>query len=71
VSSDVKSHSSGTWVIYIAGLVVLGLVAWWVITTLLGILFKLFLIALVVGGAFYLVGRSRRRVGGGGRRSIR
>ncbi|HEY2041463.1 MAG TPA: hypothetical protein VGH11_02215 [Jatrophihabitans sp.] len=63
-----KSHSSRTWVFYVVSLFVAGVLAWWVVTALLGLLFKLVVIALVVGGAVYLFGRSNRQVGGGPRR---
>jgi uncharacterized membrane protein YfcA len=63
-----KSHRPRTWLLYVVGIVVVVMTGMWVISTLLGLLFKLFIAALVVVGAVYLVGRSsRRRLDSGGR----
>jgi hypothetical protein len=66
----VKEHRPGTWVAYLIALLVIGSVAWWVISAILGMLFKLVLIGLVVAGAIYLVGRSGRGSIDRGRRRL-
>jgi hypothetical protein len=50
---------------------VLGIVAWWVVSALLSMLFKLFVVALVVGGVVYLYRRSTRRIRNPGPRQLR
>jgi Flp pilus assembly protein TadB len=66
-----KNHSSRTWVVYALCLLVLGIVAWWVVSALLSMLFKLFVVALVVGGVVYLYRRSTRRIRNPGPRQLR
>jgi hypothetical protein len=58
-------------VLTVAGVVVVGLVAWWVIQALLGIVFYVIVGALIVGGAIYVTGRAKRAIRGGGRNQIR
>ena len=65
-----KSHRSRTWLLYVVGVIVLGLAALWVINVLLGLLFKIVLVALVVAGAMYLFGRSSRRLDQSGPRRL-
>jgi len=64
-----KSHRPRTWLLYLVGAVVVVMTGLWVINALLGLLFKLFIGAIIVIGAIYLLGRpSRRRLDSPGRR---
>jgi Flp pilus assembly protein TadB len=65
-----KSHRPRTWLLYVVGLVVVVMTGLWVINVLLGLLFKVFLAAIVVAAAVYLVGRSTRRLDDKGPRSL-
>ncbi|HEX6498945.1 MAG TPA: hypothetical protein VF054_07910 [Micromonosporaceae bacterium] len=47
----------------VAGLVLVGLVAWWLLKALIGLLFYVLVGALVVGGVVYLYSRARRSLG--------
>jgi len=62
---DMKnSHPLLTIVLGVVGLVVVGAIAWVVIKALLGLLFYLIVGAVVVGGAVYLYGTSKRSTTG-------
>jgi uncharacterized membrane protein len=64
-----KSHRPRTWLLYLVGIFAVVMTGLWVISTLLGLLFKLFIGAIIVIGAVYLIGRpSRRRLDSGGSR---
>jgi hypothetical protein len=52
------------YVLLIAGLMVVGLIAVWLIKALLGFLFYILVGALVVGGGVYLYRRVRRAITG-------
>jgi hypothetical protein len=65
-----KSHRSRTWLFYVVGVIVLAMVALWVINMLLGLLFKIVVVALVVAGAVYVFGRSPRRLDQSGPRRL-
>jgi energy-coupling factor transporter transmembrane protein EcfT len=69
MSQQSQSRVSPLW--YLLGVIVVGFVAWMVIKFVLSILFFLIVGAVVVGAIVLLSGKSRRSVGGGGRRSIR
>jgi hypothetical protein len=56
-----KSHRPRTWLLYLVGIFVVVMTGLWVINALLGLLFKLFIGAIIVIGAVYLVGRPSRR----------
>jgi hypothetical protein len=62
-----KQHRPRTLMLYLVCLLAAGAVAWWVISALLSILFKLVLGAVVVAGAIYLVGRATRGLDDDGR----
>jgi hypothetical protein len=51
-------------VLLVAGLLFVGLVAVWLIKALLGLFFYILVGALVVGGGVYLYGRIRRAITG-------
>ena len=55
------------------GLILLGMVAWWVVKLVFGAAFYVIFGALVVGGGMYLYAKAKRPVGGDGtpRRSRR
>jgi hypothetical protein len=55
----------------IVGVVVVGVVAWWLIKVLLGLFFYLVVGALVVGGGIYLYHRAKRSLTSGRTRQIR
>jgi uncharacterized membrane protein SirB2 len=57
-------------VLTIGGLVVAGVVAWWLIAALFHVVFYILVGAIVVGGAMYLYGKAKRSIRGGRRRSI-
>lgn len=57
-------------VLTIAGLVVAGVVAWWLIKALIGVIFYILVGALVVGGAVYLYGKAKRSIRGGRQKPI-
>jgi hypothetical protein len=68
---ELMSNESGRnplW--YLAGVVVVGLLAWWVIKIVLGLIFYVVVGVIVVGGVVYLAGKTRRSLGGGRRRKI-
>jgi hypothetical protein len=52
-------------ILVVAGLVVAGIVAVWLVKALFGLFFYLLVGALVVGGAVYVYGRVRRGVTSG------
>lgn len=54
----------------IAGLIVVGVIAWWIIKALLFLIFYLAIGAVVVGGAIYVYGRAKRSLRGRTRRSV-
>jgi hypothetical protein len=66
MSSD--SRRNPLW--YVVGVIVVGIVAWWAIKVLLGLLFYIIVGAIVVGGVLYLTNKGRRSLGNGGRRKI-
>ena len=49
-------------------LIIIGMVAWKLITAVLGMAFYLIAGALIVGGAIYLFGKARNTLNGGPRR---
>ncbi len=53
---------------YLVALVAVGIVAWWILKFLFGLLFFLIIGALVVGGIYVLSGKARRAIGRGNRR---
>jgi hypothetical protein len=55
----------------IVGLVVVGMLAFWVLSHLLGVLAYLLVGAAVVGGGVYLYGRARRALAPGTRTRLR
>jgi len=55
----------------IVGLVVVGMLAFWVLSQLLGVLAYLLVGAAVVGGGVYLYGRARRALAPGTRTRLR
>jgi hypothetical protein len=55
----------------IAGLVVVGMLAFWVLSHLLGVLAYVLVGAVVVGGGVYLYGRARRALAPGTRTRLR
>lgn len=65
-----ESHFIRNTLLVIVGVIAVGFVAWWLIKILLGLLFYVIVGALVVGGAYYLVRRSRS-ISGRNRRSIK
>ncbi len=66
--SNDESRTNPLW--YLVGLIVVGVVAWWVIKFVFSLLFFLIIGAVVVGAIVMLTGKGRRSVGGGGRRGI-
>ncbi|GAA5181965.1 hypothetical protein GCM10023322_17840 [Rugosimonospora acidiphila] len=58
-------------VLAVGALVVIGLLAGWLVSALLHVIFYIVVGALVVGGVMYLYGKAKRSVRGGGRRSIK
>lgn len=55
---------------YVAGVVVVAILAWWVVKIVLGLIFYVIVGVIVVGGVLYLAGKTRRSFGGRGRRRI-
>jgi hypothetical protein len=55
----------------VVALIVIGVVGWWLIKALSGLVFYLIVGALIVGGGIYLYGKARNSLGGPGRRGIR
>jgi uncharacterized membrane protein SirB2 len=66
-----NSHGLRNFLLALVGLVVVGAIAWWLISHLITIIIYIAVGALVVGGGIYLVGKARRSINGGGHRSIR
>jgi uncharacterized membrane protein SirB2 len=67
-----NSHFMRNLLLVVAGLIVAGFVAIWVIKALLGIIFYIVVGALVVGGGMYLYARTKRAIRSGRiRRQIR
>lgn len=54
--------------LFLVGLVVVGMVAVWAIGALAHLIFYIIVGALVVGGGYYLYGRAKRAIRGGRRR---
>ena len=54
----------------VVGLVIVGLVAWWLIKLLLGVVLYLLVGALVIGGGVYLYHRAKNALTGSGQRWI-
>jgi hypothetical protein len=65
-----KGHRPRTWLLYVLCLVVLGMGALWLVNVVLGLLFKLFVAAIVVAAAVYLFGRSTGRLDDKGPRPL-
>jgi hypothetical protein len=65
-----NSHGLRNFLLVLVGLIVVGGVAWWLISHLITVILYIAVGALVVGGGIYLVGKARRSLTGGGRRSI-
>ena len=63
-----NSHASRNFVLAVLGLLVVGALAWWLVSHLITLLAYILVIALVVGGAAFLVSKARRSIGGGRRR---
>ncbi len=65
-----NSHAMRNFLLTIVGLIVVGALAWWLISHLITLIIYVAVGVLIVGGAFYVVGRARRSISGGGRRRI-
>ena len=66
--SNGESRTNPMW--YLVGLIIVGVVAWWVIKFVFSLLFFLIVGAVVVGAIVMLTGKGRRSIPGGGRRGI-
>jgi uncharacterized membrane protein SirB2 len=65
-----NSHAMRNFLLTIVGLVVVGALAWWLISHLITLIIYVAVGVLIVGGAFYVVGRARRSITGDRRRRI-
>jgi uncharacterized membrane protein SirB2 len=65
-----NSHAMRNFVLAVVGLIVVGALAVWLVSHLLGLLFYIVVGALVVGGGMYLYGKAKRSITSGGRRRI-
>ena len=66
-----NSHALRNFLLAVVGLIVVGGLAWWLITHLVTLIIYIAVGAVVVGGAVYLYGKAKRSITGNGRRSIR
>ena len=62
-----NSHGLRNFLLALVGLVVVGAVAWWLLSHLIMIIIYVAVGTLVVGGGIYLVGKARRSITGGRR----
>ncbi len=65
-----NSHAMRNFLLTVVGLIVVGALAWWLLAHIVTLIIYVAVGAVVVGGAVYLVGRARRPITRGGRRSI-
>jgi uncharacterized membrane protein SirB2 len=65
-----NSHAFRNFVLTVVGLIVVGALAWWLISHLISLILYVAVGALIVGGVVYVVGRARRSIGADGRRRI-
>src|ERR1700709_818035 len=63
-----ESRRNPLW--YVLGLIVVGVVVWWVLKLLFGLLFYLIIGAVVVGALVLLTGKGPRSLRGGARRTV-
>jgi hypothetical protein len=62
-----NSHGLRNFLLALVGLVVVGTVAWWLLSHLITLIIYIAVGALIVGGGIYLVGKARRSISGGRR----
>jgi hypothetical protein len=65
-----NGHGLRNFLLVLVGLVIAGVVAWWVIKALLGVFFYVLVGAAIVGGGMYLYGKAKRSLAGGDSRRI-
>ncbi|HKT01597.1 MAG TPA: hypothetical protein VJT31_18900 [Rugosimonospora sp.] len=65
-----NSHGLRNFLLTVVGLIVVGAVAWWLLSHLISLVLYVAVGALVVGGAVYLVGKAKRSINGSRRRGI-
>jgi hypothetical protein len=65
-----NSHGFRNFLLLVAGLFVVGVVGWWLLKAVIGVLFYILVGAVVVGGAIFIYGRAKRAISGGRRRQI-
>ncbi|MEN3305625.1 MAG: hypothetical protein V7603_1827 [Micromonosporaceae bacterium] len=65
-----NSHGLRNFLLALVGLIVVGALAWWLISHLITIIIYVAVGALVVGGGVYLYGKAKRSITSGGRRRI-
>jgi hypothetical protein len=63
-----QSHRSPLW--YLVGILLVGIVAWWVVKLLLGLVFYVMVGVIVVGGVMYLARKSKGSLRDAGHRKI-
>jgi uncharacterized membrane protein YfcA len=66
-----NGHPFRTLALWVLGLIVVGVVAWWVVKALLSLVFYLIVGAVVVGGATYLFRKSTHSLSKAERRRLR
>ncbi|HWB35576.1 MAG TPA: hypothetical protein VHA75_06075 [Rugosimonospora sp.] len=62
-----ESHGLRNFLLLVVGLFVVGVIGWWLLKAIIGVLFYILVGAVVVGGAIFLYGRAKRALGGGRR----
>jgi hypothetical protein len=65
-----NGHGLRNFLLVVVGLVAVGAIAWWLISSVLGVVFYLIVGAVIGGTAVYLGGKARRAIGSESRRQI-